>query len=130
MRCLIVSDSAVTRRILTWALRETGDHEIVDPSDHPALESGSDGVDLVMVEWDTNSGRGLEFVRQLRGTPGFASTAVLVVSARDAEEEIQLAVQAGANDYLLKPVNLEALAAKLARLADGAAASPGTVPAG
>ena len=120
MRYLVASDSAVTRRVLDRLLREAGHLEILNPAGlTPDL--GAEGVDLAIVEWDTHSLRGLELVRQLRATPGLASARVLVISVRDGEDEVRLALEAGAHDYLLRPLNADVLAAKLASLEEHAA---------
>ena len=67
-------------------------------------------TDQMMPEVD-----GLAFVQRLRATPGWADIRVVVVSAKAQPDDIERAMEAGADDYLVKPFSAGELRATLAR---------------
>ncbi len=67
-------------------------------------------TDQMMPEID-----GLAFVERLRANPQWADIRVIVVSAKAQDEDIHRAMQAGADDYLVKPFSASELRAKLQR---------------
>ena len=58
---------------------------------------------------------GLSFVHLLRANPTWADVRVIVVSAKSAPDDIDRALRAGANDYLVKPFSARELRAMLQR---------------
>jgi len=58
---------------------------------------------------------GIAFVHRLRANPQWADIRVIVVSAKAQDEDIDRALQAGADDYLVKPFSASDLRAKLLR---------------
>ncbi len=60
---------------------------------------------------------GLEFCRHIRALPRGSQSIILVVSARDAPEDIRAAMEAGADDFLSKPVNSERFNGRIKLLA-------------
>ncbi len=64
---------------------------------------------------------GLTFVHRLRSNPLWADVRVIVVSAKSTPDDIQRALHAGANDYLVKPFSAVELRAMLRRPARPAA---------
>ena len=117
MRALIVDDSRFVRELLRGLL-EAKDIECEDAADGRAgldqLHSGPP-FDLALVDWNMPEMNGLEMLRQLRAE-GYADLKVLMVTTEAENEFILRALDAGADEYLMKPFDDEALTDKLAML--------------
>ena len=115
MRVLVVEDEADLRDALVSALRESG--YAVD-----AAADGEDGLfkaksapyDAVVLDWMMPKLDGLSVLRSLRAAG--RSTSVLVLTARDALPDRVRGLDAGADDYLVKPFGLAELLARLRAL--------------
>lgn len=125
MRCLVVDESATMRRIFRNALRAHGCDEILEAADsQQALERIEGPLDLLITDWDLPGTSGLELVKQLRANEATAATPVLMVTARNARDDVQAAAQAGVSRYLLKPFAQETLRLRLDALLPHAPAEP------
>jgi PAS domain S-box-containing protein len=69
----------------------------------------SQGPDLVLLDLDLPDIDGIEVLRRLRADPSTASLPVIVVSAHAQAELMSAALEAGANDYVAKPLEVRAL---------------------
>lgn len=117
MKCLVVDDSATMRRILRNLLLVLGADEVVEAHDgKQALERCDATVGLVATGWNLPTMSGLELTRTLRANPETANLRIIVVSSRNRKSDVQAAIAAGANDYVLKPFVPETLRLKLEEL--------------
>ena len=121
MRALIVDDSRFVRGFLRGMLEERG-IECLEAGDGQAgldvlRAQSSHGVpfDLALVDWNMPVMDGLEMLKQLRAE-GFSSMKVMMVTTEAENEYILRALDAGADEYLMKPFDDEALCEKLAML--------------
>jgi len=121
MRALIVDDSRFVRGFLRGMLEERG-IECLEAGDGQAgldvlRAQSSQGVpfDLALVDWNMPGMDGLEMLKQLRAE-GFSSMKVMMVTTEAENEYILRALDAGADEYLMKPFDDEALCEKLAML--------------
>ncbi len=112
MRVIVVEDERKIAGFLQRGLEEEG-HRVQVAADlaegRAALEAG--GCDLLLVDRMLPDGDGLELVRQLRRRRDDAR--VICLTARDRVEERVLGLQAGADDYLVKPFAFEELVARI-----------------
>lgn len=123
MRFLVVDDSTTMRRILVNSLKSLGHNDIVEAGDGREALTKCDGtVTLVLTDWNMPNMSGLEFVRALRTNPATQGLPVIMVTTSSATEDIKSAVEAGIQDYILKPFTPEALRDKIARVLGAAAA--------
>ena len=117
MRALIVDDSRFVRGFLRSLLEERG---IVceEAADGQAgldrLHDGS-GFDLALVDWIMPVMNGLEMLRRLRAE-GHGEVKVMMVTTEAENDSILRALDAGADEYLMKPFDDQALTEKLALL--------------
>ncbi|MBI5170984.1 MAG: response regulator [Candidatus Eisenbacteria bacterium] len=117
MKCLVVDDSAITRRILVNSLRMIGFSEIVEACDgKQALELCDATVNVVLTDWNMPGMAGVELVRNLRANPSFAKLPVVLVTSRNFKEDVVEAANAGIDGYIVKPITPEILKAKLDEL--------------
>lgn len=111
MRVLIVEDEADIRRFVRLALEAEG-HEVceADAVKRALIEAGTRRPDIVVLDLGLPDGDGVDFIRDLRG---WSTIPVIVLSARSSEEDKISALDAGADDYLLKPFGVGELLARV-----------------
>jgi two-component system chemotaxis response regulator CheY len=117
MRALIVDDSLFVRGFLRGLLEEKG-IECEEAADGKAgMEQLNAGLpfDLALVDWNMPVMNGLEMLQQLRAQ-GLANVKVMMVTTEAENDFILRALDAGADEYLMKPFDDEALTEKLAML--------------
>jgi two-component system chemotaxis response regulator CheY len=119
MRVLIVDDSSTMRRIIANTLKKLGYEDIVEAGDgaEGLQVLASEGADLVLTDWNMPKMDGREFVRNLRTMPDMERVPVLMVTTHAERNDVVLALQAGVNDYVVKPFTPELLQEKITSLA-------------
>lgn len=114
MKCLVVDDSAITRRILVNNLRTIGFKSIVEASDgKQALDVCTPDVDVVLTDWNMPGMPGVESVRSLRSHPELAPIPVLLITARNGKDDVVEAASAGVDGYIIKPFTPDVLRTKI-----------------
>ncbi|GAA2552150.1 SpoIIE family protein phosphatase [Winogradskya consettensis] len=111
---LVADDNADMRDYLTRLLRSAG-HRVVAVADgQDALDAArARNPDLVVSDVMMPRLDGLQLVAALRGDPRTASTPVLLLSARAGQEASIEGLEAGADDYLVKPFSSAELLARV-----------------
>jgi len=71
--------------------------------------------DLVFMGTDTTEFDSLALVRGMRGQPEHRRTPVIIVTEKDQPEDVLEAMEAGATDYMLKPLDRDVIQRKIAR---------------
>jgi two-component system, chemotaxis family, chemotaxis protein CheY len=117
MRALIVDDSRFVRGFLRGLLEEKG-IACEEAGDGRAglaqLKSGSI-FDLALIDWNMPVMNGFEMLTTLRAE-GFRDLKVMMVTTEAENEFIIRALDSGADEYLMKPFDEEALTEKLTML--------------
>ena len=117
MRALIVDDSRFVRDFLRGLLEEKG-IECEEAADGRAgLVQLHEGVpfDLALVDWNMPVMDGLKMLKELRAE-GYSDVKVMMVTTEAEDDFITRSLDAGADEYLMKPFDDEALTEKLAML--------------
>jgi two-component system chemotaxis response regulator CheY len=117
MRALIVDDSRFVRSFLRGLLEGKG-IECEEAADGQAgLDRlhGDQVFDLALLDWNMPVMNGLDMLKQLRAE-GYADLKVMMVTTEAENDFILRALDAGADEYLMKPFDDEALTEKLAML--------------
>ncbi|WP_162560179.1 PAS domain-containing protein [Methylotetracoccus oryzae] len=118
LQCLVVDDSAMNRDLLQYLLQREGAHVDVAADGREALEylrTRSQPVDAVLIDLQMPVMDGLELIGAIRGELGLSGLPLIAVSAAAGRKQRQAAENAGANDFLLKPVDLETFVTTLLR---------------
>jgi two-component system chemotaxis response regulator CheY len=115
MQALVIDDSRAMRLILSRMLRELG-LDVVEAADGvKALAVIEEGLSpaLMLVDWNMPEMTGIEFVAAVRKPP-FSSTARLVMVTTETEVvQVLRALEAGADEYVMKPFTKDAIFEKL-----------------
>ncbi len=111
MRVLIVEDEADIRRFVRMALQAEGleVHE-ADSLRRGLIEAGTRRPDLIVLDLGLPDGDGVDLIRDLRS---WSQTPVIVLSARSGEADKVVALDSGADDYLVKPFGTAELLARV-----------------
>jgi len=123
MKFLVVDDSVTMRRILVNSLQRIGYTDVVEAGDgQEALAKFDGSIGFVITDWNMPNMSGTEFTKAIRSRPDGATVPVLMVTARSVKEDIMVALQAGVNNYIVKPFTPQVLKEKVDALSPAAAA--------
>lgn len=115
MRVLIVEDTPAVARLLKQSVSEAGYSPEVEGDGLAALERAQkDQFDLVLLDWMLPGMSGLQVCRNLRENG--QSTPILMLTARDTTEDKVAGLDAGADDYIVKPFAVVELLARMRAL--------------
>ena len=113
-RILVVDDDSLNRDMLSRQLEKRG-HSVAVAADGPStLEMLREGrFDLVLLDVIMPGMNGFEVLQAIRADPALGRVAVILVSALDEIDIVVRCIEAGAEDYLLKPIDPTLLRARL-----------------
>jgi two-component system chemotaxis response regulator CheY len=77
------------------------------------MESEKAAVNLVLADWNMPEMNGLELLKKLRQDPELASLKVIMVTTETEVDHMVSALEAGANEYVMKPFTKDILKEKL-----------------
>lgn len=115
MKILVADDAPESRRFLEMLLGRWG-HEVVEANDGvAALESLlADQVPLAFLDWMMPGLDGPSVCRRLRAEVEGGGPYVILLTGRTAPEDIIHGIEAGADDYMVKPLDAQELRVRLA----------------
>jgi CheY-like chemotaxis protein len=108
MHFLIVDDSKTMRYIIFQALKSMGIRE----QNIFHCESGEEAVSrlkispscFILLDWYMGGMTGIDVLREIK-TDGYPKTAVIMISTEQKRKNIQFALDSGADDYIIKPID-------------------------
>jgi len=118
MKILIVDDFSTMRRIVRNILKQLG-YENVDEAENgaEAYDKVKEGnYDFVITDWNMPIMDGLGFLKKVRGDDKVKSLPVLMVTAEAEKENVVAAIQAGVNNYIVKPFTAAVLKEKMDKI--------------
>jgi two-component system, chemotaxis family, chemotaxis protein CheY len=115
MRALIVDDSRPSRIVVRMVLKDLQMEVLEAENGRRALELVDQlgPGDVIFVDWNMPALNGLDFIRALRADPRYNEIRVVMVTVNGDQSEVNRALEAGANEYLMKPFDREMIKAKL-----------------
>lgn len=118
MRTLIVDDDSLQRRLIRASLIRAGYEVVEAPDGAEAWEIlQRDPVPLIITDWMMPTINGLELIRRIRSgiETGFFPNYIyiILVTAKDAKEDVVEGLDSGADDYLTKPFDLNEMLARV-----------------
>lgn len=118
MRALVIDDSRAMRSILRSFLRDLG-YEVSEAANGreaiAALEK-SGPVELALVDWNMPEMNGFEFVQAARKNPDWNSMRMIMCTTETEMSQVLKALEAGANEYIMKPFTKEIIQEKISIL--------------
>jgi two-component system chemotaxis response regulator CheY len=118
MRALVIDDSRTVRAIIGKILRDEGLEVVEAANGREGLERLREppGAELVLVDWNMPEMNGLEFIKAVRAERAFDAVRIMMVTTETEQDQVIRALDAGANEYVMKPFTREILVAKLSLL--------------
>lgn len=115
--CLIVDDSKVIRMVAKKILQEL-EFETNEAEDGQIALDACKGKmpDAVLLDWNMPVMSGIEFLLELRKLPGGDAPIVVFCTTENDVNHIQKAMEAGANEYIMKPFDSEIIQAKFSQV--------------
>jgi two-component system chemotaxis response regulator CheY len=115
-KALIVDDSKTIRVILGRILKELG-YETCEAANGleglKVMESEKNKVDVVLADWNMPEMNGLEMLKRLRQNSDLTSLKVVMVTTETELENMTSALEAGADEYVMKPFTKDIIREKL-----------------
>lgn len=118
IKVLVVDDFSTMRRILKNILKQIGFSDIEEAEDGNTalvrLRLG--GFGLVVSDWNMPNMTGLDLLKAIRADNDLNKMPVLMVTAEAKKENVMDAIQAGVNNYVVKPFTAAALKEKIEKI--------------
>lgn len=115
MRALVIDDSRAVRKILRQFLEEEGFEvcEAADGMEALAEVHNIGGFDVALVDWNMPHLNGYQFVRAIRSKENYGGMLMMMVTTETELDRVKAALEAGADEYVMKPFTKEMIKEKL-----------------
>ena len=114
MKAMIVDDSGATRFILSKMMSELG-YDVVQAKDgqdaYDKLNENTDCV-IALVDWNMPVMNGYDLVCKMRSEDQFNDVKIMMVTTETEMTQVVKAIEAGANEYIMKPFDKDIVTAK------------------
>src|SRR5471032_1955014 len=121
MKALVVDDSRAMRVIIRNILTGIG-YEVFEAGHGGAAlarlaEVGA--TDVALVDWNMPEMNGFEFVQRVRQQRAYDAMRIVMVTTEAEMEQMTKALEAGANDYVMKPFTADVIREKVSQVGNG-----------
>ncbi|TFG83101.1 MAG: response regulator transcription factor, partial [Erysipelotrichales bacterium] len=112
-KILFVDDESNIRRLVGYDLKTAGYDYVLCEDGMQAYETGTkDNFDVIVIDWMMPRMNGIELVERLRKEGN--ESILIMLTAKDEEENLLEAFEAGVDDYVTKPFSSRELMARIA----------------
>lgn len=114
-RVLVADDDPLTRRLLEQSLPEWGFHvsAVANGAEAWAVMNSSDRPHLAILDWMMPELDGIDLCRRIRSESNEPYLYVIMMTGRDSSDDLVHALEAGADDFVSKPLSMPQLRARL-----------------
>jgi two-component system chemotaxis response regulator CheY len=118
MRALIIDDSRAMRTILRKIMAEVGFEAETAATGKEGLEllESTEGISLILIDWNLPGMNGYDFACAVREMSRYDEVKLMMVTTETEIENVSKALDAGVNEYVMKPFTKETIQEKLALL--------------
>jgi len=118
MKILVVDDFSTMRRIVKNVLKQIGFENIEEAEDGAQalakLKAGNFG--FMVSDWNMPNMDGLQLLKEVRKDPVLSKLPILMVTAEAEKSMVVTAIQAGVNNYIVKPFTAEVFKEKMDKI--------------
>jgi two-component system chemotaxis response regulator CheY len=108
MKILVVDDDKTTRKLLNLFLKAKGYEVVTAENGLDAMEKmGTESINLVVTDMNMPYMDGIELTKNLRNDEDWKNIPIVMVTTESDEDERKNAMDAGVDDYIVKPANAE-----------------------
>ena len=117
MQILVVDDDKTTRRLLSLYLKKWGYKVVTAENGLDAMEKiGINDFDLILSDMNMPYMDGVEFTKGLKNNPIWCNIPVIMITTEMDEDDKKRAIEAGVDEYLVKPVNADLISDSIKRV--------------
>jgi len=118
MKILVVDDFSTMRRIVKNVLKQLGFDNIDEAEDgaQALAKLTNGGFGFVVSDWNMPNMNGIELLKTIRKDPDLKNLPFLMVTAESEKDKVITAIQAGVNNYVVKPFTAEIFKEKMDRI--------------
>ncbi len=123
MKIIVVDDMVTMRKIVSKMLQKIGFINIVEADDGASAwslieEAATDGVPFrfIICDWNMPRMNGLDLLAKVRGLEKTKSTPFLIITGEAEQSKVVRAVEAGVDDFIVKPFKIEVLEEKINKI--------------
>lgn len=118
MKILVVDDMSTMRRIVKNILKQLGFSNLdeAENGQEALVKLRAETFGFVVSDWNMPVMAGIELLRNIRGDEKLKHIPVLMVTAEAQKENLIEAIQAGVNNYVVKPFTAETMQEKIAKI--------------
>lgn len=114
MKILVAEDDIVSRVLLEINLKKWGYYSVITEDGKAAIaEFEKSDYDIVILDWMMPRADGVEVCRTIRTFDVISQPYIIMLTAKSGREDLIYALDAGANDYIVKPFNPDELLARI-----------------
>ncbi|NNC58908.1 MAG: phosphate regulon transcriptional regulator PhoB [Erythrobacter sp.] len=114
-KLLLVEDDPALAELLEYRFTNEGYHvRVTGDGDEALLMACEDVPDLILLDWMIEGTSGIEVCRRLRRDKATAHVPIIMLTAREAEDDRVRGLETGADDYITKPFSPRELLARVA----------------
>ena len=115
--CLVVDDSNVVRKVARRITEDLGFNCLEAEDGQKALQVCEEQMpDVIILDWNMPVMNGLEFLKEIRKTENGDDPKIIFCTTENDLENIQKAMEAGADEYIMKPFDSEIIETKFAQV--------------
>lgn len=113
-KVLLIEDHDEMRDLISFNLEQEGFEVIASENANEGLiHIDESNVDIILLDLMLPGLKGMQFLQILRRHDKYSEIPVIIISAKNAENDVVAGLEAGADDYLTKPFSMKVLAAKI-----------------
>lgn len=114
---LIVEDDSALREMLAFLLTQS-EFDVIAAADYPQAIALLDSrqFHLVLLDWMLPGGTGIQFIKQMRSRTDTQYTPIIMLTAKQHENDRVLGLNSGADDFISKPFSNKELIARIQAL--------------
>ncbi len=118
MKILVVDDFSTMRRIIKNLLKQLGYSNVDEAEDgsQALTRLKSEKYEFIVSDWNMPNMTGLELLQAVRADASLKDIKFLMVTAEALQENVIAAVQAGVNNYIVKPFTADTLKEKIDKI--------------
>ena len=118
MKALVIDDSRAIRMVIKKILNGIGVESVEAEDGRDALEKlrATDGIEVCLVDWNMPVMNGYDFICEVRANPAYEQLKLMMVTTENESGQILKALNAGVDEYVMKPFSDEVILEKLSML--------------
>ena len=117
MKSIVIDDSRPIRRMLCRYMHDLGMETLEAEDGCDALirlgQEDPSGIGLALLDWNMPGMTGIEFLVEIRSCVAYQHLKIMMVTSNNEPEDLEQALELGANEFLMKPFDEEMLQDKL-----------------